>query len=100
PPAHAATLFPYTTLFRSAHAFGTGDDVGDDFPVLDTEPVPASAAEAGLHFVGDEESAVFFDRVEYDLEIFGRRRDESSDALNGRSEQHTSELQSRGHLVC
>ena len=66
-----------------AHAFGAGDDVGHHFPVLDAEPVLAGAAEAGLHFVGDEQAAVFFDGVENDLEIFRRRRDESADALNG-----------------
>ena len=37
---------------------------------------------AGLHFVGDEEAAVFFHGVENDLEIFRRRSDESADALN------------------
>ena len=66
-----------------AHALGAGDDVRDDFPVLDAEPVLAGAAEAGLHFVGDEQAAVFFDDGENDLEIFRRRSDESADALNG-----------------
>ena len=65
------------------HPFGARDDVGDHFPVLDAEPMLAGASEAGLHFVRDEEAAVFFHRVEDDLEVFGRRGDESADALNG-----------------
>src|SRR2546422_2321092 len=69
-----STLFPYTTLFRSAH--GTG-------PVLASagcnrrrggRPSAISAAHSGW-----DERRVF---VAY------------------RSEEHTSELQSRLHLVC
>src|SRR5437870_12315562 len=58
-----STLFPYTTLFRSAH-----------------QPQGRGAREAAraarrLHHTGRMEGA-------------------------RRSEEHTSELQSRGHLVC
>src|SRR3989442_7537871 len=62
-----STLFPYTTLFRSALAVGLIADVGDP-----------------LNFL---------------------LLDQLGDALDGfrhiiRSEEHTSELQSRPHLVC
>src|SRR5439155_19797826 len=35
-----------------------------------------------------------------DLQIFYLQKDPSSGKKSGRSEEHTSELQSRGHLVC
>src|SRR3989442_9560331 len=56
-----STLFPYTTLFRSARAAGAED------------------RSAGVH------------------RMAGRG---TGDAGRGRSEEHTSELQSRPHLVC
>src|SRR2546429_4064706 len=57
-----STLFPYTTLFRSAVAIG---DVGDVRHPVDQEGIDALRGEARV-----------------------------------RSEEHTSELQSRLHLVC
>ena len=50
--------------------------------MLDAEPFLAGAAPAGLHFVGDEEAAVFFYDVENDFEIFLGRGDEAADALD------------------
>src|SRR5437660_8968266 len=64
PPS--STLFPYTTLFRSARARG-----GAPPPLLDLRLRSGLSRRAGHRP--------------------GRRR---------RSEEHTSELQSRGHLVC
>src|SRR2546430_9140268 len=65
-----STLFPYTTLFRSGEADG---EVGG--------PVPPAAAE--------ELTGADFDVLPAVL----RGRD-------GRSEEHTSELQSQSNLVC
>src|SRR2546429_7045248 len=71
-----STLFPYTTLFRSDE----GDRPGE---------TPASFGDRieyrGVTFSYDGEAPVLRD---VDLEV--RRR----------SEEHTSELQSRLHLVC
>src|SRR2546422_2636255 len=75
-----STLFPYTTLFRSrarvllgreAHLVHQVEQAGDD----------AEALEAGLGALvhGDLERPAF---------------------VEPRSEEHTSELQSRLHLVC
>src|SRR2546429_1387342 len=75
-----STLFPYTTLFRSQTLardfFGKDDPIGQkiSFKILDQIPETPH----GLYF-----------------EIIGI----VSDAKN-RSEEHTSELQSRLHLVC
>src|SRR3712207_7971893 len=70
-----STLFPYTTLFRSE----------------DAEPVPVPV-------VADDHRAVLVD-----VDLGRRGRAEAVDAVSGdpvRSEEHTSELQSRQYLVC
>src|SRR2546422_8539813 len=72
-----STLFPYTTLFRSRLRQGAPDRATafSDDPV----GVAQGFADDGAHWV----HFVDLDRA------FGRR-----------SEEHTSELQSRLHLVC
>src|SRR3712207_7682721 len=70
-----STLFPYTTLFRSLRVLGT-HDAGDHQPPL---------------LVRDHEHL----GVEN-----SRGTVEEGDALVRRSEEHTSELQSRQYLVC
>src|SRR5439155_17578667 len=80
-----STLFPYTTLFRSesvggehqgvAHVqFGLFHFNGSDFDGIDAGHLPRADAH-GLAAVRQHNGV-------------------------GRSEEHTSELQSRGHLVC
>src|SRR2546429_2657133 len=75
-----STLFPYTTLFRSFLGGGALDlGLGEDdhrFALLDPGVQLARLVHARLHATGQ-----------------GERRQE-------RSEEHTSELQSRLHLVC
>src|SRR2546422_7081568 len=66
-----STLFPYTTLFRS------GDGV---YPILDHRPHSHKP-----HAMGDERALVAHCGIR---------------EPHGRSEEHTSELQSRLHLVC
>src|SRR5690625_6340140 len=70
------TLFPYTTLFRS----------------LLPAPVARviAAAEPDHVLPGDHRGALGGPGIRPDLDHDRRRR----------SEEHTSELQSRGHLVC
>src|SRR3712207_8206348 len=70
-----STLFPYTTLFRSAV-------VGS--------PVVAG----GLVVIGSDGGSV------YALDPATGEERWSHDAGNPRSEEHTSELQSRQYLVC
>src|SRR5690625_6195862 len=69
---HNSTLFPYTTLFRSPRHCGTAR----------RRSCPRSAACRGRH------------------PCASRGGPESPWSLRPRSEEHTSELQSRGHLVC
>src|SRR3712207_7031487 len=80
-----STLFPYTTLFRSPHrepASGAGGpSSGDGGPCRGLGARPAVAGEGGGDLV--EDGAV-----------------EGQGHVADRSEEHTSELQSRQYLVC
>src|SRR3712207_7350133 len=81
-----STLFPYTTLFRSGYASAMRCHLGDftEYAALRRR-------------IGEREKA---------LRRQGQaaQRDATADALRalrpGRSEEHTSELQSRQYLVC
>src|SRR3712207_7504199 len=76
-----STLFPYTTLFRS--------------DLLAQAGVPATdrGAALGRHLGSGALPGVRRDRVSHDhLPVFP--------TLRRRSEEHTSELQSRQYLVC
>src|SRR2546422_8613235 len=77
-----STLFPYTTLFRSVYevAQGPGEDTERLFALLDSSPLAQSPTPARR-------------RLKAILDTLRRLR-------AGRSEEHTSELQSRLHLVC
>src|SRR5690348_17743175 len=74
--SHGATLFPYTTLFRSTFGFLRG--YGDD---------PSRPAQPQLAHLRDE-------REEHRDEEHGEER------RGERSEEHTSELQSPVQTVC
>src|SRR3712207_8429705 len=91
-----STLFPYTTLFRSwwvPLAAGVGWLVAD----LDQD-----------HRLGEADFALRFLHVSAPLRAadfvpgsFGARAGTAAaDTMTGRSEEHTSELQSRQYLVC
>src|SRR3712207_8719908 len=70
-----STLFPYTTLFRS-------------------EVVRSSVAAAEVVEVRGQDGAVHRG-LDVDVAVGGRAR-----GVGERSEEHTSELQSRQYLVC
>src|SRR2546430_9054417 len=67
-----STLFPYTTLFRSLRLGGNAKENHDHYGPL---------------------YRLFFGQFSGTMEWKRRRR-------NGRSEEHTSELQSQSNLVC
>src|SRR3712207_7112064 len=81
-----STLFPYTTLFRSLGA-------GAEMPPLLLDDAEAVAVAVGLRsaasgsIAGIEETSV-------------RALAKLEQILPDRSEEHTSELQSRQYLVC
>src|SRR5438034_8642866 len=74
-PPPRSTLFPYTTLFRS--------DVPGADDLVDT-PDRRRAVRERRHCLGTAESVALGDAGE----------------VGGRSEEHTSELQSHSDLVC
>src|SRR3712207_8106646 len=80
-----STLFPYTTLFRSPPALSPNGQNKDS----DDPGGLAKRAEALAHAMPASYSA-----------LDGCRHRSSPIEEEGRSEEHTSELQSRQYLVC
>src|SRR3712207_8272202 len=83
-----STLFPYTTLFRSVDCVALGAAAKRLATVAAGQRVTARAAAYDLHVLADvvllAARPVIGQAVEHDA----------------RSEEHTSELQSRQYLVC
>src|SRR5258707_1951674 len=73
-----STLFPYTTLFRSTEAVVSAMQTLCSLVTLPTQPNLV-----GSYFAAEP-----------------RHRQHAADGRRGRSEEHTSELQSRQYLVC
>src|SRR3712207_7585482 len=84
-----STLFPYTTLFRSCvaptKAIDTSNTVLVDFD---------KGQEGGTGRANDQQQA------EYKRNDYERWKDTQEQTEKPRSEEHTSELQSRQYLVC
>src|SRR5687768_18242148 len=78
-----STLFPYTTLFRSSEGSGLGS----------SSTVTVGALHAMHAYLGEMVPAERLAREACAIEIETLKRPI-------RSEEHTSELQSRLHLVC
>src|SRR5439155_21766700 len=84
----SSTLFPYTTLFRSSRGPGAGREsiswAGSRRPSRDGHRAL--------------ENRVTYAKAFFDLQLQFAHKVTRLSGL--RSEEHTSELQSRGHLVC
>src|SRR5690554_7496790 len=91
------TLFPYTTLFRST-ADGTG--VRDYIHVVDL----AQGHVAALQYLAKEQGVHTWNLGTGQgysvLQMITAFEQASAQKVPYRSEEHTSELQSRPHLVC
>src|SRR3712207_8714915 len=85
-----STLFPYTTLFRSNREVIMRSRV-DSTRVLG-EAI-AAASEPPPVWLQASTATIYAD-------TYGDPNDEATGVLGGRSEEHTSELQSRQYLVC
>src|SRR3712207_7892367 len=79
-----STLFPYTTLFRSLAVLAV------------YRLTPAPRLLGALDVKGDRETSLW---EAHPVTAFGAR-DSGVWFVNARSEEHTSELQSRQYLVC
>src|SRR2546427_3455403 len=80
-----STLFPYTTLFRSQHAF------------------PSVAAEQATPSNSGQENNSILDKLSETLAKIiqiAQQGKELAGVVRLRSEEHTSELQSQSNLVC
>src|SRR5687768_18324495 len=85
-----STLFPYTTLFRSIDERNADVTIGNDGrPVVNQTAVDAKTAVSRAQ--GTHPSS----KITVELAQDGIKRNSQ-----WRSEEHTSELQSRLHLVC
>src|SRR5207253_6483308 len=94
----SSTLFPYTTLFRSNLERGRLLARGNHGRHgLEVRPIKIGA-ESEVQSQGDDQS-------EPEPTAFPAAREQTLgrhavEIVKVRSEEHTSELQSRGHLVC
>src|SRR3712207_9413021 len=93
-----STLFPYTTLFRSVLAADRERAVpGDE----DDDPMPIPDDRLALIFACCHPALALEARVGLTLRLVGGlQTPEVARAFLVRSEEHTSELQSRQYLVC
>src|SRR3712207_8309935 len=85
-----STLFPYTTLFRSARSRG----VGNDLRVLEKQLFRHALRHRLVEGLDPHHGPA--ERV---LPLLDDHDAEAAEVV-GRSEEHTSELQSRQYLVC
>src|SRR3712207_7700849 len=86
-----STLFPYTTLFRSL-VVGTSDGARKLEVVVGPGPRAGTMRVSATVTPGDGVAAM--------ADSFASPDGEPFRGFGGRSEEHTSELQSRQYLVC
>src|SRR5690625_6689487 len=93
PPSVMPPFVPYTTLFRSVSAGEDTITVGSHtFKALaERDPANLPWGELGADVV-IESTGIFTDATKAKVHL--------ESGAKKRSEEHTSELQSRGHLVC
>src|SRR5437870_10362226 len=88
PHTPRSTLFPYTTLFRSEQRILIQAETKS---LQDSRPVDVSL---NVYMCLDSHNSFNSEAASLVTVQRGRQR------IEDRSEEHTSELQSRGHLVC
>src|SRR3712207_9501473 len=93
-----STLFPYTTLFRSAWpADMYYGDIDGEWSDDNVENTGATRPE-NHNVIGDGKFDL--DIIPSDIDLMVSRIDFHNLPVFSRSEEHTSELQSRQYLVC
>src|SRR5207253_4398818 len=98
-PPQISSLFPYTTLFRSGVV--RVPNVVEVNPSVPVKTIPELIAYAKTHPLSFA-SAGIGTASHLAGHLFNRITGVNMQHVpyRGRSEEHTSELQSRGHLVC
>src|SRR3712207_7502017 len=91
-----STLFPYTTLFRSS-AVPAGVS---ESPREGARRVLAAVEEHAVHVADPEEIARVSDDPTDDAAVAVARAAYAHLTVSGRSEEYTSELQSRQYIAC
>src|SRR5207244_9051824 len=91
------SLFPYTTLFRSAYYLGQGREERSSSGVEEVAKTAGVALVTGASRGIGPFIARSLAEAGYSLVLTGRS---ASELEVLRSEEHTSELQSPDHLVC
>src|SRR5205085_7578007 len=96
PPPPRSTLFPYTTLFRSG---SQADDQTEQEGLDGANAAPPPLVARFARNIADDRRAFLGERA---LALDEPLRDIFRHHLDnfGRSEEHTSELQSQSNLVC
>src|SRR5207302_8761232 len=92
----SSTLFPYTTLFRSLRLGGRDDESKGQ--TLARGPGDLQGREEGV--VGQREPVAFLAHLKPAADRHVHCLIADAFRERGRSEEHTSELQSRENLVC
>ena len=97
-----STLFPYTTLFRSEDREGAGVSGLDEegLAVEGDDRVTGSFDDRRIAVNGFVEGVHHLVVAAGDAPGLSKRLDWDAQPLAGRSEEHTSELQSLTNLVC
>src|SRR5690606_39648722 len=100
PRSPTSTLFPYTTLFRSLSKSDSGEDERGARRLVVLSGVALAAQVAATDYGTDQAAAagLWFVLGCLLLGLIYRKRSRTARVF--RSEEHTSELQSRENLVC
>src|SRR5439155_23606466 len=98
PPS--STLFPYTTLFRSQQIMRTHTTVGAELLSKSNIPHMQMAEEIARHHHEWWDGSGYPTGLSGSAIPLASRITDPESPVGYRSEEHTSELQSRGHLVC
>src|SRR5207249_8302687 len=96
-PPPRSTLFPYTTLFRSGYA-AAYTNLGFSLSRLERWQEACFAYENAIRLTPDDVDAHY--NLGVALVMLGRPGAALREFRETRSEEHTSELQSRFDLVC
>src|SRR5699024_12817679 len=98
PTPPRSTLFPYTTLFRSWNLALSGAAL-EAVAMGSTRIWDTKSRTMGLNFTADYPPTGIHNWNQFGSQL-SKTKNRVLDVMNARSEEHTSELQSRFDLVC